>query len=462
MFFNQGAIKKQFNISIYVLTLCVALLGCKKTDNRPNGFSGAVTNTEINQWIADSLKRYYYWADALPANISSDQEPLAFFSAIKNNADRFSYLQLPGGSSSIAATTRSKYGFDYLVITEPVSGKAVGLITLVMNTSPAQAVGLRRGQYFSSINNTPVTTSNAAALYSQILSANTVKLGMATLDGTGVKNGASVNVTAGATLEQTALQKTFNTGGKKIGYLFFTAFNSAERADYLQVFSAYKADGITDLILDLRYNAGGDVSAAAAMAALIANPNPAATFVEFRGNKNGGVRKVSFATEATAAGGPAFSQIQQNALGLPRLYVLTTAATASAAELLINNLTPYLNVVHVGETTRGKDEAAIVITDKRPAKRVNWELSPIVYKLFNAQGLGGYSNGIAPAYLLNQINTLPLKAFGDATDPMTAYLINLITTGQGTTGLTTNAVVTKSKGPIFNSALEYNVPLKEF
>lgn len=457
---SQQAIKK-IKIAVFFPLVLIAFFGCKKSPDNPDGPTGAVTNKEINQWITDSLKRYYYWADALPANVNLDQEPIAFFNAVKNNADRFSYLFLPGGASSIPTTMRAKYGFDYLVITDPVSSRAVGLITLVMNTSPAQGAGLRRGQYFSSVNGTALTSLNAATLQSQMLSAASVKLGMATLENTGVKDGGSVTIPAGTTFEQTALQKILNINGKKIGYLFFTAFNAAERADYLTVFSTFKADGITDMILDMRYNAGGDVSAAATMAALIGSPSPDDIFIEYRGNTNGGTRKESFSVASSASGGPPFAQVQQRMLGLTRVYIITTLATASAAELMINNLKPYLTIVQVGETTRGKDEAAVVITDKRKTKRINWQLSPIVYKLFNAQGLGGYSGGIAAGYPLTESATLPIKAFGDETDPMIAYTIALATGKKvAATGFTaTNGIITKSPGPIFNSALSSYQPL---
>lgn len=452
---------KKIKIAVFFPLVLTAVFGCKKSPDKPDGPTGAVTNKEINQWITDSLKRYYYWADALPTNVNLDQDPIAFFNVVKNSSDRFSYLFLPGGASSVSPTMRAKYGFDYLVITDPVSSRAVGLITLVMNTSPAQAAGLRRGQYFSSANGTVLTSLNAATLQSQMLNAASIKLGMATLESTGVKDGGTVTISAGTTFEQTALQKTFNINGKKIGYLFFTAFNAAERADYLAVFSSFKADGITDMILDMRYNAGGDVSAAATMAALIGSQAPDDIFIEYRGNTNGGTRKESFSVASSASGGPSFTQIQQRMLGLTRLYVITTPATASAAELMINNLKPYLTVVQVGETTRGKDEAAIVITDKRTTKRINWELSPIVYKLFNAQGLGGYSGGIAASYPLTESATLPIKAFGDQTDPMIAYTLNLIATRKATTahGISSTGTPALPSNCVFNSALSINTPL---
>jgi carboxyl-terminal processing protease len=445
-----------------IITGCISILyGCKKGDkNGPDGNA----NTEINTWITDSLKRYYYWADQLPANPNKNQEPISFFNEIKNSADRFSYINLPGQGSSLQANSRSKFGFDYVIFKEPTSNQVLGLVTLVLNTSPAQGAGLRRGQYFTKINGTALTESNAADMQTQLLSGANTRLEQASLDGGVVKAGSTITIQAAETLEQTALQKTFFIDGKRTGYLFFTAFNANERDAYLTVFDTFKADNITDLILDLRYNAGGDVSAAAAMCSMLApGINSESIFIEYRGNRNGGIRKESFSTTALAAGGPSFAALQQRKLNLTRLYVLTTGATASAAELLINNLRPYINIIHIGQTTRGKDEASITISDKRAVKKVNWVMYPIVYKVFNSLGNGGYSNGIAPNKLMIESAWLPLQAFGNEADPMINYALGL---ASGKIVMTANpirslkTVAVEPQPEIYNSAIAgQNTPL---
>ncbi|MEO6149634.1 MAG: S41 family peptidase, partial [Mucilaginibacter sp.] len=353
------------NIALLIpicITGITVLNGCKKED-KPGPVTGPATNTEINTWIKDSLDRYYYWADKLPANTNTNLEPIPYFNSIINSADRFSFITLPGTGSSLTATSRSKYGFDYLIFTEPASNRVLGLITLVMNTSPAKGAGLRRGQYFTKINGTLLTETNIDALKEQLLSQNSVKLSLATVEGDEVKETGAANITAGETFEQTAVQGVFTAGSKKIAYLFLTGYVDADREAYLTVFADYKAAGVTDMILDLRYNSGGDVSAAAAMCSMLAPGITGATpFIEYRGNKNAGTRKETFSVAATVNNGPAFTSLQQHNLNLSKLYVLTTGATASAAELMINNLKPYMTIVQIGQATRGKDEASIAIT----------------------------------------------------------------------------------------------------
>ncbi|RYE20093.1 MAG: hypothetical protein EOP51_18595 [Sphingobacteriales bacterium] len=412
-------------ITVYI-TAVITLNGCKKADK--TGLStGPVTNTEINTWMLDSLKRYYYWADNLPANTINGNDPIAYFKYVKNNADRFSFITLPGSETSLQATSRSKYGFDYLVFTEPVNGQVLGVITLALSNSPAQTAGLKRGRYFTRINGTQLTNDNIEELQSQLLKNSSVQLMQASYEDGVIKETGTANILEGRTFEENSIAKVFDNGGKKIAYLYFTQFNNTDREAYTGVFADYKAAGVTDIILDMRYNSGGDVAAAAALCSMLApGINAASPFIEYRGNKNGGIRKESFRAAAEAFGGPAFAELQQQNLTLTKIYALTTGATASAAELVLNNLKPYITVIQIGTKTRGKDEASITISDKRDNKRIDWVMYPIVYKLYNALGTGGYANGIPADISMPEADNLPLQPFGNEFDPMIQHALKII------------------------------------
>lgn len=397
--------------------LCSSLwLSCKKESSKPDYPIGS--NENINTWILDSLKRYYYWSEQLPDNPAVDQSPLNFFSTLRNPADRFSYILLPNDATTAPASNKN-FGFDYVVISDQNSDKVVGLVKLVLKDSPASRAGLKRGDYISKINNKIITAANAQALQQEILSSDGFTLALSEQNNGTWTETRTVALSKGIILDQPASYKVIVSEGKKIGYLYFTDFMPGLANSLTSVFSNFKSGGISDLILDLRYNSGGQVAEAAAICAMIAqNITYDKPFITYKGNKNGGTKTESIGSAATFDRTANFNTLLQYNLGLSRVYILSTAATASASEVMINNLKPFIQVIQIGEKTRGKDEASFKIFDARVPKLVNWEMHPIVYKLFNANGNGNYSAGINPDITANELATLPLLPFGDPADPM--------------------------------------------
>ena len=402
---------------LFFILLCSSLLlSCKKGSSKPDYPAGS--NGNINTWILDSLKRYYYWNDQLPGNPQIDQSPLNFFSSVRNAADRFSYITLPNDAATTPASNRN-FGFDYTIISDQNSDKVVGLIKVVLKDSPASRAGLKRGDYISKINAKTITAANAHALQQEILSSDSFTLRLAEQSNGIWADTRTLELAKGIILDQREISKVIESDGKKIGYLYFIDFTPGLASSLSTVFSNFKTQGISDLILDLRYNAGGQVAEAAAICAMIAqNVSFDKPFIIYKGNKNGGTKTESIGTAATFDRTANFNTLLQYNLGLSRVYILTTAATASASEVVVNNLKPFIQVLQIGEKTRGKDEASFKIFDTRTPKLVNWEMHPIVYKLFNANGNGGYSAGINPDVSINELAVLPLLPFGDTADPM--------------------------------------------
>jgi C-terminal processing protease CtpA/Prc len=249
---------------------------------------------------------------------------------------------------------------------------------------------------------------------------------------------------------------TFSEASKKIGYLFLSGMVNEEVNYYVNALTSLKDQGISDLILDFRYNVGGDVSVAATIASMLSSTIKANDiFVEYRGNANMGIRKDSFGKAISLGTGPSFESLQSANLMLNRVYILTSPASASAAELLILGLKPYISVVHIGETTRGKDEASIRISDERKTKRIDYVLHPIVYKIYNAQGLGNYATGLLPKYEFKEMEHLPLGKFAFADEPMIANCLLRISgvLPSSSVALKTNA--TTASPIVYNSAKKF-------
>ena len=400
----------------YLVFLIIILHSCKKDKTRPDYPAGS--NENINTWILDSLKRYYYWNEQLPSDPNIGLSPRDFFNTVRNPSDRFSYINIPNDATTTIPNNRN-FGFDYVTISDLNSTKVIGVVKLVLKDSPASRAGLKRGDYISKINGKTLTAANAQSLQDEILKSDRFSLVLAEFNNNTWTDTRTVELAKGVILDQKEISTVLISEGRKIGYLYFLDFNGGLANSLFSVFGNFKAEGISDLILDLRYNSGGQVAEAAALCAMIAqNVSFDKAFITYKGNKNGGSRTESIGTAATFDHTVNFNTLIQQNLALSRVYILSTATTASASEVMINNLKPFIPVIQIGEKTRGKDEASFRIFDARNPKQVNWEMHPIVYKLFNAQGNGAYSSGINPDVTVNEMDFLPLLQFGDLADPL--------------------------------------------
>jgi C-terminal processing protease CtpA/Prc len=416
----------------YQLGFALLLYACSKKDQPTPAPvpTGPVTQKEVNTWMLDSMRYFYLWNETLPTQADTATETVTYFNALKNNADPFSLLYNPGNWSTYPRYMLYNYGMDFSVIEWPdVLESAIGVVTLVIPGSNAANAGFKRGDYFTRINNTVVTAANAASLTAQILREGTASFTPAVISGNTVTEETARSISLGIATEDPIYAKTvIHQQNKQIAYLFYNAFKDSYNNQLIAAFQDFKNQGATELILDMRYNTGGSVAAAAMLTALIApNVSGNSIFVQYTGNNKQSSRKLSFgaAMSYPEEGSPvAFSSIQPARLSLNRVLILTGPQTISAAELTINNLKPYTTVIQVGGTTYGKDKGAITIKDGRG--RITWILQPITYRLANAKGEGNYDKGITPQYNVNEMNSLPLTAPGDPKDPLITKALAII------------------------------------
>lgn len=400
---------------ILLINLTVFLLSsCRKSEDKPDYPAGSQEN--INSWILDSMKVYYYWNTSLPAKPGFSQAPGSFFKEIKNGADRFSALVNPDMPETYPPSLVHTFGFDWITL-QNSDGQVQTVISLVVPGSRAEDTGLKRGDVIRTINGSIPVAGNIAALTTNSINGQVVVL---ELEG---KTGVTTVSRLINTEEPVYTYKVFQSGGKVFGYLFLNSFENTALDKLRQAFTYFKQKQVQELILDVRYNPGGSVPVAATLAAMISpNAREGDIFVEYRGNAKAGTRKSSFAAEMNRVGagqGMSFAAASTYRLGLNRVYILTGSHTASAAELLINALRPYIAVIQLGQQTLGKDMASFVIKDYRSPQIVpKWEIYPMIFKLYNAAGKGDYSNGLIPDLSADELSVLPLPAFGDLSDPL--------------------------------------------
>lgn len=409
---NRLLISKKCYYSCIWLLLLFSLTqsSCKKDNNPPDYPAGS--NQYINKWILDSMKVYYYWSSELPSKPNFNAEPSDFFSSIKNSRDKFSRLTNPAVRESYYPSLVHNFGFE-LVVFQESSGEVKTNVAMVVPGTQAQTIGLERGSVVKTIDGTKPSGSNIAGLIQSAIAQRKISLD---IEGKG-------ELTLGAALiseNPVYLHKVFNNGGKAIAYLFYNSFEGRSKYDLEAAFASFKAANVSELIIDLRYNPGGDIGMSAALAAILSNVNQTDIFVEYRGNKNAGTRRESFEkTISNIAPGYSFSfdELKAMRLNLNRVFVLTGTHTASAAEFLIKGLKPWASVIQVGTLTLGKDMASFAIRDNNSSKNNNWSIEPMIFKLYNSKSEGDYPSGLIPDIFANEFSEA-LVPFGDANDPL--------------------------------------------
>jgi C-terminal processing protease CtpA/Prc len=251
--------------------------------------------------------------------------------------------------------------------------------------------------------------------YATILQNETLKLGLGSFaSGVFTNTGTSMSLTKVELQTNPILKDTIiKWGGKKVGYMAYLQFLTSFDDSLRNVFGRFKSGGVNELVIDLRYNGGGYVSSSDLMTNLIVKDLAARVGTVM--NKK--VYNATYTDELTkSSGSSAFNtnfKLESNNLGtLTRVFFLVSNNSASASELVINNLKPFMDVILVGEHTYGKNVGSFTLTDSK--NRWNYGLQPITFKIANAKDESNYGtkDGFSPNIAITD-NVLPYKQLGD-------------------------------------------------
>ncbi len=404
------------------------------------------SNTAINTWITDSMRIYYYWNKSIPndAQLNLKLAPPDFFESILDDADRFSWIQNVDDLNDNLAGVSTTTGLNIMLVSYNDDESVLGVVRYVIPGSPADIRGIKRGDLFTEINGTSMTSGNYETLLDPYFNGESFQITLATIEDQVLKTGSKVNLTATRVDEPSVYYHSIITtqSGKKVGYLFYNRFLNEESNELFDVFKEFKSSGVNELILDLRYNLGGGIAVSGLLSALIKpNYNKNQIFVNYNYNellnamipvedRNDSFSRLfpalSNSPDTAATASIMNAEVQAANLNLPKVYILGTYNSASASELVIHNLAPYMTVIHIGETTRGKNEGSITIEDTRKPRVINWALQPIIVKLADKNGEGDYDQGLIPDYEIDEADFLPLSPIGSEEDPLIAKALSLI------------------------------------
>jgi len=427
---------RKLNLYIF-LSFVVFLAACKDKVVDPvvetvSDSTAVSSNKNVNDWLYEIMNDAYFWYKDMPAKSSLDNsiDPYEYFEKLiyqRKTVDRFSGVTddidaLQNEFNGVSKIFGMSYSLSY--IDDNKSNIAV-FLNYVVKGSPAAAAGLKRGDIILKINGTQLTSDN----YSSLLGSNeTVTLTLGTLTGTTitVSDKTVVITKAEVSEDPVAFSSVISKSayGKTIGYLVYTQFVPGTTADeekydneLRQVFADFKSKGVNELVLDLRLNSGGYISSAETLASLIGkNVSSSKIFYTEQWND----KYNAYWNKTNGANALKYNfQSESNNIGsnLSRVFVLTSNATASASELVINGLKPYMNVITIGENTAGKNLFGSLISDDQ--ERWKWGAYIMLGQTANANGESDYGtvNGMTPTYFTED-SAVPYKAFGDENETL--------------------------------------------
>lgn len=390
--------------SIIIAASILLLISCKKDEVKPNEFEA------INSWILENMKEAYYWTDRIPTSPNKEQKPDLFFnSLLAKPDDRFSWIQenYQDLLNSLQGVSKEA-GYEFALYRESSNNNnVIALVLYIKKGSPAEAAGLLRGDIINQINGQQMTVDNYSTLLQGISQNHTISYRPYSFLTNTYGNSKNLSLTVVEYAENpNYLDKVIIQNNRKIGYFVYNLFSTGPTSESNQyneemdaVFARFQAAGITDLVLDLRFNSGGAETATINLASLIGkNIDATKVFAKRQYNKTLTSQILNDPAYGADFLVSRFKNKSQNVGSLlknNRVYILTSARSASASELLINGLRPYMDVFLIGAKTYGKNVGSISIYDTKDPKNT-WGMQPIVVKSFNSLDESNYSNGFTP------------------------------------------------------------------
>ncbi|MEO5600357.1 MAG: S41 family peptidase [Cyclobacteriaceae bacterium] len=433
--YSNGIFNPFFNAIILTVAL---LISCQQEDPKPVSTITNEANNYVNSWIQENMEYWYLWNNKLPSAPDKTMDPESFFKSLLYSEDRFSWIQNDYEEllNSLQGISREA-GYEYVLYREKEASDNVLLqILYTKPESPASSAGLNRGDIITHINGQQITVGNYKELLESIAEDHSIQYKPIMTEEKGFGAVKTISLSSIQYAEDpNYLHSIIPAGDKKIGYFvynFFATGTDGEQGKYDAemdaIFLTFKSESITDLILDLRFNSGGSETSAKNLASLVGTGVDNSK-VFLKREYNSKVKESILRDEAL---GEDFlvskytSKINNigNQLSGGRVYVLTSSRTASASELIINALKPFMDVFLIGDRTYGKNVGSISLFEEKDSKNA-WGIQPIVVKVFNSLNQSEYSTGFEPN-VLHKDNDLILYPLGDTRETLLSQALSQI------------------------------------
>ncbi len=387
-----------------LLGLGSVLSGCGGGGSAPATAGDPCSETAKKQFVLDTTRDRYLFLDLLPASVDINQystagvlmDALAATARAQGKDRFFSYITSITAEQQLLADGKS-VGFG-VSLTQRAAATRL-FVAQVFEASAAADASFLRGDEILAIGTSDTTLENVAPILART-NGLTDALGPSTA---GISRTFRVLTPAGATVLRTVTKREFSinpvprgpngpdglglviprNGNTPVGYIYFRSFISPADDALRAAFLNFRNQGVRDVIIDLRYNGGGLVATAEILMNLLARDRTNVDVMyRTRLNRNfAASQPVRFAT-------PALPQ----SIAPMKIAFLTTESSASASELTINTLAPYVQVAIVGSRTFGKP----VGQTAHDIASCDFRLRLISFGDENRDGYGDYFNGLPP------------------------------------------------------------------
>lgn len=374
--------------------------------------------TKENQWIYSEMKTRYLWADSIKPlqkkNFFGNSQ--TFFKNILYKSDKTSYFT--------GAEPSTSYGMSYVAMRDPLGIKAsdtYALVVAVEEESPADKAGVKRGTWISKCGKHTISLSNnpflqqgdSTILYTKRIDFNDETATYEWHEGDTLKMGPSTVVNSTAI----ALDTIYSVRDKKVGYIVCNRFDGDDFVQNIQsILSQFHEESINELILDLRYNSGGSLKSAVAVAGMLL---PA--------DKNGSLfSQLTYSIEDGTEQQEYVVSTNSTIPNLDGIYILSTGATRGVAESFISGMKSLDNRVRiVGNATMGDN-----LYTEEIESPYGFSINPVVARLYSTNGVVLPEGGIYTDYLVDEFSQIQIiYPLGDQQEYMLYSTIHLLTTG---------------------------------
>jgi len=399
---------------------CVAPRSDPKYGDKPGSL-------EIEKsWVRSYIDETYLWYNEVPSvSATSFGTPQSYFDALKTPArtpsnrakDEFHFIQ---DTASYEASSQSGiqggYGASWAFLSSSPPRNLV--VAFVQAGSPAAVAGLTRGTRILSVDGADLVDGNAVStLNAGLFPANPGETHTFTVQDQGGATRTVTMVSANIAIAPVQNVKTISTPSGNVGYIQFNTFNFPSEGQLISAFNQLRAEGATDLVMDMRYNGGGLIYISSQLAYMIAGPARTGnkiydklTYSDKRVADNADIGNATpfFSTASGFANTGTTRNAALPTLNLPRVYVLTSLESIG------------VQVIRIGTTTRGKPYGFV------PTENCGTTYFSIEFKGANNVGFGDYADGFAPTCPMSDDFS---KQLGDPSEARLEAALNYRQTG---------------------------------